>query len=109
MPTSRRSVLVGLGSIITTSFIHDARTCWKRTRQPLLLTPERPSRELFCERVDDHWQLHLGKPTFDVPEPPLSINYIKAKGYRSVAEIKVYAEEVFFPEEQFFQQLDPYG
>lgn len=109
MSTDRRSFLVGFGTIITTSFISDARTCWDRTKQPLLLTPARPTGDLYYMQVDDHWSLHLGTPTYEAPEPPLWIDYIKAKGHTTAAQIKAYADELSLEKEELFQRVNAYS
>ena len=109
MSSDRRSFLVGLGTIITTSFIRDARTCWERTDQPLLLTPDRPTGDLHYIRTDDHWTLHLGTPAYEAPEAPLWIDYIKAKGHKTAAAIKAYADRISLQKEELFQKLDGYG
>ena len=82
MPASRRSFLVGAGSIITASFLRDAKAFVGDTRRPLLLAPENAERELFVEWLDDVGRLHLGTPQFEIPPPPLWIDHLKSRGYK---------------------------
>ena len=60
MSVSRRSFLVGAGSIITASLITDLTAYVGDTRQPLIAKPAEHSKIIFYEQVEDHWRLNLG-------------------------------------------------
>ena len=60
-------------------------------------------------RVDDHWSLHLGTPTYEAPEAPLWIDYIKAKGHRTPAAIKAYADSISLQKDEVIQQVNAYS
>ena len=69
MPVTRRSFLVGAGSIITAAFVKEAFTYAADTKTPMRTAhtaqqvdaPLGP-RTLYYERCEDHWRLHLGEP-----------------------------------------------
>lgn len=60
---SRRSFLVGLGAIVTSGFVKDARTHARRAGRPLLIEPVRPKQTLYLyENPADgpKWRASLG-------------------------------------------------
>ena len=77
MSVSRRSFLVGAGSIITASLITDLTAYVGDTRQPLITKPAEHSKIIFYEQVEDHWRLNLGEPRFEIPEPQLLIDNLR--------------------------------
>ena len=80
MSVSRRSFLVGAGSIITASLITDLTAYVADTRQPLISKPAEHSKIIFYEQVEDHWRLNLGEPRFEIPEPQLLIENLRWHG-----------------------------
>lgn len=81
MTVTRRSFLVGAGSIITASLISDISAYAADTGRPLITTPTAHSKSIFYERVEDHWRLHLGTPQFKIPEPQLLIENLRLHGH----------------------------
>lgn len=81
MTVTRRSFLVGAGSIITASLISDISAYARESGRPLIATPRVHAKTLFYERVEDHWRLHLGAPQFEIPEPQLLIENLRWHGH----------------------------
>lgn len=88
MTVTRRSFLVGAGSIITAAFVKDAFAYAADTRTPLTtrhiaeeVDAHLAKKTLYYERFEDHWRLHLGEPKFEVPEPQLLIENLRWHGY----------------------------
>ena len=59
MTVTRRSFLVGAGSIITASLVADLTDYLGGSRKPFIATPREHSKTIFYEQVEDHWRLHL--------------------------------------------------
>jgi hypothetical protein len=108
MSVSRRSFLVGAGSIITTSLISDLTAYVGDTRQPLITKPAEHSKTIFYEQVEDHWRLHLGEPRFEIPEPQLLIDNLRWHGdvLDTQQQIDDYCEETGWTEEQLFAPMN---
>lgn len=81
MTTTRRSFLVGVGSVITAGFLAKANAFALDTEQPLLIKPATSTDVIYYERFEDHWRLHLGKPVFELPEPQSLIENLRFHGY----------------------------
>jgi hypothetical protein len=81
MSITRRSFLIGSGSVITAALITDLTTYINDARAPLISAPEKHSQTIFYEQVEDHWRLHLGQPQLVVPEPQLLIDNLRWHGH----------------------------
>jgi hypothetical protein len=88
MTTTRRSFLVGAGSIITAAFVKEAFAYAADTKTPMRtehiakqVDAHLGARTLYYERVEDHWRLHLGEPQFEIPEPQTLIENLRWHGY----------------------------
>ena len=88
MPVTRRSFLVGAGSIITAAFVKEAFAYAADTKAPMRtahiaqeVDAHLGPRTLYYERCEDHWRLHLGEPQFEIPEPQLLIENLRWHGY----------------------------
>jgi hypothetical protein len=111
MPVSRRFFLIGAGSLITPAFVKDARAGLADTGEPWLPPPPNPDRELLVEWFDGAARLHLGKPVWPVPPPPLWIDHLKACGHEleTAKQIVAYCDQNHFDEAQLWEPLDAYG
>ena len=86
---SRRSFLIGLGSIVTSSFVVTARTHARIASAPLLLAPDASEHTLFAEVFEpegssdgNKWRVSLGGPWQDDPPPaPTWRTYLTDRGY----------------------------
>jgi hypothetical protein len=108
MTVTRRSFLVGAGSIITASLVADLTDYLGGSRKPFIATPREHSKTIFYEQVEDHWRLHLGEPKFEIPEPQLLIENLRWHGYAldTQKQIDDYCEETGWTEEQLFAPMD---
>jgi hypothetical protein len=87
--TSRRSFLIGLGSIVTSTFVVRARTHARIACAPLLLAPDASEHTLFAEVFEpegssdgNKWRVSLGAPWQDDPPPaPTWRTYLTHRGY----------------------------
>ncbi len=89
MTTTRRSFLVGIGSVITAGFLAEANAFAQDTKQPLLIKPPTSADVIYYEHFEDHWRLHLGKPVFELPEPQLLIENLRFHGYKLDTQIQI--------------------
>jgi len=80
MSVTRRSFLVGAGSIITASLVTDLKTYIGDTGTPLIAPPTSHSKTIFYEEFEDHWRLNLGEPQFEIPDPQLLIENLRWHG-----------------------------
>ena len=70
MLQSRRGFLIGVGAMLTTAFVKDARSFIHRNSQPLLTSPPQVVETMYwCEIPDEGYQLSLG-PWRIAPPPP---------------------------------------
>jgi len=108
MSVSRRSFLVGAGSIITASLITDLTAYVGDTRQPLITKPAEHSKIIFYEQVEDHWRLNLGEPRFEIPEPQLLIENLRWHGdiLDTQKQIDDYCKETGWTEAQLFAPMN---
>ena len=81
MSLTRRSFLLGAGTIITASFVKEVATAVADTRSPLLIKPAEAAKAIYYETVEDHWRLHLGQPAFEIPKPQLLIDNLRWHGH----------------------------
>jgi hypothetical protein len=70
MLQSRRGFLIGVGAVLTTAFVKDARSFIHRNNRPLLASPSQVAQTLYWyELPDEGYQLTLG-PWDYAPPPP---------------------------------------
>jgi hypothetical protein len=115
MSVSRRSFLVGAGSIITAAFVKEALAFTSDTKIPM---PARHvawrvdapffGKTIFYERVDDHWRLNLGEPRFEIPEPQLLIENLRWHGdiLDTQQQIDAYCKQSGWTEDQLFSPMN---
>jgi hypothetical protein len=71
MLQTRRGFLIGSGSLLTTSFVGEARSFIHRTGQPLLVKPTAVTQTLYAYDFDENGiTLSLGKWQDEPPPPP---------------------------------------
>jgi hypothetical protein len=111
MPISRRFFLVGAAGLITAQFVKDARAALADTGEPWLPPPPNPDRELLVEWFDGAARLHLGKPVWQAPPPPLWIDHLKACGHEleTAKQIVAYCARNDFDEAQLWAPVDDFG
>lgn len=102
MPVSRRSFLIGAGSIITAAYVRQVSEFVSDTRLPLLVPPRNSEQIIFYEQCEDHWRLHLGEPKFEIPEPQLLIENLRWHGHAldTQAQIDAYCASTGWTEEE---------
>ena len=108
MTVTRRSFLVGAGSIITASLISDLSAYVGDTSEPLIAKPAEHSKTIVYEQVEDHWRLNLGKPQYEIPDPQLLIENLRWHGYvlDTQQQIDDYCEESGWTEEQLYAPMN---
>lgn len=108
MSITRRSFLVGSGSLITAALITDLTDYVSDTHTPLILAPEAHSQTIFYEQAEDHWRLHLGQPQFKIPEPQLLIENLRWHGHvlDTQQQIDDFCEESGWTEAQLFAPMN---
>jgi hypothetical protein len=88
---SRRSFLLGLGGLVTTSFVTRATRHIAARGAPLLLDPGRAEETLYVYDFgvwsgdeDDgfKWRVSLGPDVYPAPPPPTWRDYLAAQGVR---------------------------
>ena len=86
---SRRSFLLGLGGLVTSSFVARAARHIMETDAPLLLDPGRTEETLYIyDSFSGHefgsfkWRVSLGPDVWPAPPPPTWREYLEQRGYR---------------------------
>ena len=80
MLQSRRGFLIGVGAMLTTAFVKDARSFVHRNSQPLLTSPPQVVETMYwCEIPDEGYQLSLG-PWRIAPPPPTWRRFFVSEG-----------------------------
>src|SRR4051794_27522669 len=70
MLQSRRGFLIGVGAVLTTAFVNDARSFIHQTSQPLLASPSEVIETMYWHEIpDEGYQLRLGPWSFAPPAP----------------------------------------
>ena len=90
MLQSRRGFLIGVGAMLTTAFVKDARSFIHRNSQPLLTSPPQVVETLYwCEIPDEGYQLSFG-PWRIAPPPPTWRKFFISEGipHRTESEIE---------------------
>ena len=116
---SRRSFLLGLGGLVTSSFVARAKAHALTTGGPLLLDPGRAEETLYlydgfdCSDGPDGttWRVSLGPDRWPAPPPPTWREYLKPQGYTFETQAdfdRAYCEMSLLPEE-VDQPLDGYA
>lgn len=118
MLVSRRSFLVGAGSIITSAFVNDAIEFTSNTKA---LTSARHvawrvdapyyGKVIFYEPVEDHWRLHWGQPQFEIPEPQLLIDNLRYHGHVLDTQIQIdaFCAETGWTEKDLLSPMDDFA
>ena len=110
MLQSRRGFLIGVGAVLTTAFVSDARAFIRRKEAPLLAAPPRTAHTLYWDWPDGlEPQLFLdGEPEVIAPEPPTWREFLKsldAKDY-TASGIKLRLEQIGFEPSQLDEEMD---
>ncbi len=116
---SRRSFLLGIGSLVTTSFVARARAHVREIRSPLLLQPKRAEETLYLyegfDQSDGPWvtkyRVSLGPDQWRAPPPPTWREHLKSRGYRLETREdhdRICEEQSLTPEE-LDQPIDGYS
>ena len=87
---SRRSFLLGIGSLVTSSFVARARAHVRERGSPLLLQPKKAEETLYhyegYDQNDGPWatkyRVSLGPDQWPAPPPPTWREHLKSRGYR---------------------------
>jgi hypothetical protein len=90
MLQSRRGFLIGVGAVLTTAFVKDARSFIHRAREPLLVPPSQVAETLYWYEIpDEGFQLTLGPWSF-APPPPTWREFFAREGipHRTEKEIE---------------------
>jgi len=115
---SRRSFLVGAGSIITAAFVSEALSFAADAKAPmrarhLAWRMDTPfyNKVIYCEAVEDHWRLHWGEPKFEIPEPQLLIENLKYHGHELYTQhqIDVFCAETGWTEKDLFSPMNEFA
>jgi hypothetical protein len=116
---SRRSFLLGIGSLVTTAFAAKAKAHAIVAQSPLLLDPGRAQETLYlyegfdCSDGPDgtKWRVSLGPDRCPAPPPPTWREYLKPQGYAFETQAdfdRAYRDMSLLPEE-VDQPLDGYA
>ncbi len=116
---SRRSFLLGIGSLVTTSFVARARAHVRESGSPLLLQPKRAEETLYLyegfDQSDGPWatkyRVSLGPDQWPAPPPPTWREHLKLLGYRFETQEdydRIYREKSLTPED-LDQRIDGYS
>jgi hypothetical protein len=90
MLQSRRGFLIGVGAMLTTAFVKDARSFIHRNSQPLLTSPPQVVETMYWYEIpDEGYQLTLGPWSF-APPPPTWRKFFISEGipHRTESEIE---------------------
>src|SRR5262245_6508914 len=102
MLQSRRGFLIGVGSLLTTAFVADARSVIRTTGRPLLTPPKQVARTLFWyDSAEDGYLLTLGEWTNEPPPAPTWREFFISEGipHKSEGEIEeVWSKHMIWPE-----------
>jgi hypothetical protein len=87
---NRRRFLIGLGGLLTTAFVGDARAFARKTRQPLILPTRRAEETLYVYEYDwsesGKWRVSLGPDEGKAPPVPTWREYLRQTGHRLETE-----------------------
>ena len=115
---SRRSFLLGIGSIVTSAFVTRAKAHLLETRKPLLIRPDRSETKLYLyEGVSDDplggkYRVSLGPDQWPAPAPPSWREYLRDNGYTFESpsdDERAYAEWSLLPEDLDEAMEDEYA
>jgi hypothetical protein len=118
MAVTRRSFLVGAGSIITAAYVQQALAYVSDTGSPMITNHiawrvDNPGevKTIFCEPLEDYWRLHLGEPMYEIPQPPLLIDNLRFHGYAlgTQDQIDAACADSGWSEKQLFSPMDGYS
>ena len=103
MLQSRRGFLIGVGAMLTTAFVKDARSFIHRNNQPLLTSPSQVVETMYWHEIpDEGYQLTLG-PWTDAPPPPTWRKFFISEGipHRTDSEIEKICSSHFIQARDF--------
>jgi hypothetical protein len=118
MAVTRRSFLVGAGSIITAAYVQQLTAYVSDTGSPMInedvawhVDDPGKAKMIFCEPVEDYWRLHLGQPQFALPEPPLLIENLRFHGYtlETQEQIDAICANDGWTERELFSPMDGFS
>ena len=102
MLQSRRGFLIGIGSLLTTAFVADARSFIRTNGRPLLARPQQVLQTLYWyENGDDRYLLTLGEWTNEAPPAPTWREFFISEGipHHIEADIEqIWSEHGVWPE-----------
>jgi hypothetical protein len=94
---NRRRFLIGVGGLLTTAFVGEARAFARKARQPLILPTRKAEETLYVYgygwNEDGKWRVSLGPDEHEAPAPPTWRKYLKDRGYHLESETDL--ERVF--------------
>ena len=112
---SRRSFLIGLTGLVTSSFVAQAKTHLIKTGRPMLLQPRKAEETLYlyeglCSE-QNKWLVCLGRYEQEEPPPPAWREYLQMWGYRldTAEEIARICSENNLALAELEDELDEYG
>lgn len=118
MAISRRSFLVGAGSLITAAFVDEA-LAFASDKKAMIVARhvawrvDAPyyGKTIFFEPVEDHWRLHWGEPQFESPEPQLLIENLKYHGHQldTQSQIDVFCSETGWTERDLLSPMNDFA
>ena len=113
---SRRSFLLGIGSLVTTSFVARARAHVRESGGPLLLQPKKAEETLYLYEGFDcsgepwasKYRVSLGPDQYPAPPPPTWREYLKPQGYtfNNESDYERAYNEMWLMPEDVHQALD---
>jgi hypothetical protein len=114
--TSRRSFLLGIGALVSATFVTRVKAHVLETARPLLLEPKRAEETLYLydqSSWDEEWKwrVSLGPDLYEPPPPPTWREHLRSRGYTfDIQEDydRAYREMSLQPED-LEQPLDGYG
>jgi hypothetical protein len=112
----RRKFLIGLGSLLTTAFVGEARVFACTTRAPLILPVRKAEETLYIydqsEWSDDgKWRVSLGPDEYEAPAPPTWRRYLQDKGscLEGAADVEHIFDEMGLTADELDTHVDEFG
>lgn len=114
--TTRRSFLLGIGALVSATFVTRVRAHVRESARPLLLEPKTAEEMLYLydqSGWDDEWKwrVSLGPDVYPAPPPPTWREHLRPLGYTFDTQEdydRAYREMSFEPE-SLDEPLDGYG
>jgi hypothetical protein len=112
----RRRFLIGLGGLLTTAFVGEARSFARRTGGPLILPTRKSEETLYIYDQSDwsddgKWRVSLGPDVDEAPAPPTWRKHLLEKGYRleSEADLSRIVDEMGLTSDELNTHVDEFG